>query len=161
MPHYEEFAVTTSDAMADFELDRPDDPGRVFEGGDDMLNGVGDALTMNLPAWNERLDAYQDDFALFGSVCEVYEYLWRIIGSENALLWLAAEPEKTKAFVEVLGDFLVKFAAAQIKAADGRLDGMYIWGDIAYVKGMFFSPKRWREVFKPCGEETDRFMSPE
>jgi len=29
------------------------------------------------------------------------------------------------------------------------LSGMYIWGDIAYDKGMFFSPQYWRDVYKP------------
>jgi uroporphyrinogen-III decarboxylase len=26
---------------------------------------------------------------------------------------------------------------------------MYIWGDVAYRRGMFFSPTYWRKVFKP------------
>jgi uroporphyrinogen-III decarboxylase len=26
---------------------------------------------------------------------------------------------------------------------------MYIWGDVAYRNGMFFSPQRWRELLKP------------
>ena len=38
---------------------------------------------------------------------------------------------------------------AQIKAADGLLDGMVIWGDVAYRKTLFFSPNYWRKHFKP------------
>jgi uroporphyrinogen-III decarboxylase len=38
---------------------------------------------------------------------------------------------------------------AQIKAADGLIDGMVIWGDIAYRKDMFFSPDYWRRYYKP------------
>jgi polysaccharide pyruvyl transferase WcaK-like protein len=52
-------------------------------------------------------------------------------------------------FIERLGDFAVGIAQAQIAAAAGRLSGLYIWGDIAYVKGMFFSPEYWRSVYKP------------
>jgi hypothetical protein len=37
----------------------------------------------------------------------------------------------------------------QIEESRGRLSGMYVWGDVAYVNGMFFSPEIWREHFKP------------
>jgi uroporphyrinogen-III decarboxylase len=53
------------------------------------------------------------------------------------------------AFVDRLGKFLLEFAEAQIREAKGRLAGMYIFGDVAYVKGMFFGAPRWRELFKP------------
>jgi uroporphyrinogen-III decarboxylase len=89
------------------------------------------------------------DFAVFGSVCEPYEYLWRIIGSENALLWMVGEADRFTAFVDRVGDFLVEFARAEIEAARGRIVGMYIWGDVAYRRGMLFGAARWREMFKP------------
>jgi len=38
---------------------------------------------------------------------------------------------------------------AQIAAAGGRLDGLVIWGDVAYKQGMLFSPAYWRRWFKP------------
>jgi len=43
----------------------------------------------------------------------------------------------------------LELVRAQLKAADGMLDGMVIWGDVAYKKGMMFSPDYWRRVFKP------------
>jgi len=149
MPHFESFSVERPEEMLTFPFDDPADPRRFYQGGDDQLNGVGDALVRDIPSWEERLQPYVDDFAVFGSVCEPYEYLWRIIGSANALLWMAAEPELFAAFVDRVGGFLYQFAAAQIQAAKGRLSGMYIWGDVAYRNGMFFSPRRWRELFKP------------
>ncbi|MBN1402201.1 MAG: hypothetical protein JXA74_15275, partial [Anaerolineae bacterium] len=149
MPQYLDFAIDRPEAMADVALDAPDDPRRFFQGGDDQLNGVGDALIRDLPPWDQRVDAYVNDLAVFGSVCEPYEYLWRIIGSPNALLWMAAECERFAAFVERLGRFLLAFAEAQIAAGRGRLAGLYIWGDVAYVNGMLFSPRTWREMFRP------------
>jgi hypothetical protein len=149
MPHYDSFSVTRPEEMADFGFDGPADPRRFFQGGDDQISGVGDALNRHLPPWDERVAGYVDDLAVFGSVCEPYEYLWRIIGSENALLWMADAPDLLAAFVDRLGGFLLAFAQAQIAAGKGRLSGMYIWGDVAYRRGMLFSPSRWRALFKP------------
>jgi hypothetical protein len=149
MPRYETFSVAQPEQMADFAFDPPDDRRRFYAGGDDQINGVGDALARNLPPWNERVDAYVDDFAVFGSVCEPYEYLWRCIGSENSLYWLSTHREPLAAFVDRIGGFMVQLAEAQIAAGKGRLCGMYIWGDVAYVKGMLFGAPRWRELFKP------------
>ena len=149
MPRYEAFSITEPDEMAGFAFDPPDDPRRFYAGGDDQINGVGDALARNLPAWHRRVDAYVEDFAVFGSICEPYEYLWRCIGSENSLYWLATHREQLAAFVDRIGSFMLRLAEAQITAGKGRLSGMYIWGDVAYVKGMLFGKKRWRELFKP------------
>ena len=40
-------------------------------------------------------------------------------------------------------------AKAEIEAGAGLLDGFVIWGDVAYKKGTFMSPRYWREYFKP------------
>jgi len=149
MPHYENFAIKTPEEMLDFKFDDPADPRRFFSDGDDMINCVGDALLRNIPAWNGRIDLYVDDFAVFGSVCEPYEYLWRMIGTENAMYWMVEEPELYKKIANKIGAFLYDFCKAQIEAGKGRLSGMYIWGDVAYRNGMLFDPVTWREVFKP------------
>jgi uroporphyrinogen decarboxylase len=149
MPHFEDFSVKRPEEMEDFQFDPPDDPRRFFAGGDDQLNCVGDALARNLPSWDERLKSYEGDFALFGGVCEPYEMLWRIIGSQNALYWLATDADRVQAFIDRIGKFMLEFLRAQIAAGKGRLSGMYIWGDVAYVKGMFFGAPRWRSLLKP------------
>ena len=38
---------------------------------------------------------------------------------------------------------------AEIEAADGLLDGMVIWGDVAFSQTMLFDPEYWRVYFKP------------
>jgi uroporphyrinogen decarboxylase len=149
MPHFDDFSVKTPEEMLAFAFDDPADPRRFFQGGDDQLNCVGDALSRNIPSWDARLTPYLDDFAVFGATCEPYEYLWRIIGSENALVWMAGEPELFEAFANRVGEWLLALTRAEIKAARGRLAGMYIYGDVAYRRCMLFNPKRWRELFKP------------
>jgi uroporphyrinogen decarboxylase len=149
MPSFEGFSVNRPEEMADFPLDPPDDPRRFRQGGDDQLNCVGDALVRDIDSWEERIKPYVGQLAVFGGVCEPYEYLWRIIGSENALLWLATAPAETAAFVERIGTFLLRHCEAQIEAGGGQLAGMYIWGDVAYRKGMLFGGARWRRMFRP------------
>jgi len=149
MPRYEDFSVHRPEEMAEFAFDPPGEPRRFYAGGDDQINCVGDALARNLPAWDERVNAYADDFAVFGSVCEPYEYLWRCIGSENSLYWMTTHRELLVRFVDRIGRFMLELAKTQIEAGQGRLAGMYVWGDVAYVKGMLFGAPRWREMFKP------------
>jgi hypothetical protein len=153
MPYFESFDTDDLEKMAAFKFDPPEDPRRFFQAGDDQLNGVGDVITRNLAAWVDRVKSYYGDFPVFGSVCEAHEYVWRIIGSENVLLWIALYPDELGAFIRRIGEFLAAYTRAQIKAADGMLDGMVLWGDVAYRNGMLFSPAMWREHFKPVTKE--------
>jgi uroporphyrinogen-III decarboxylase len=75
--------------------------------------------------------------------------MWRIIGSENVMMWIGLHPEELAAFVKRVNEFNLGIAEAQILAAGGLLDGMVIWGDVAYRNDMLFSPDYWREHFKP------------
>jgi hypothetical protein len=149
MPMYRDFACKSWEQIQQMWFDDPADTRRYTAAMDDQINSVGDALNLGLPPWLDRVKSYADDFCVFGSVCEPHEMLWRIIGTENALMKIAEEPARMARFIERIGDFCVGIARAQIAAAAGRLSGLYIWGDIAYVKGMFFSPDYWRSVYKP------------
>ena len=76
--------------------------------------------------------------------------LWRIVGSENVMLWIGLYPDEVARFVDRICAFSVELTVAQIEAAGGSLDGMVIWGDVAYTRDMLFSPDYWRAHFKPC-----------
>jgi len=149
MPNYLDFEIKTFEQAEALEFDDPKDRRRYFEAIDDQINSVGDELNLGLPSYAERVDMYAEDFCIFGSVCEPHEMIWRIMGTENVLIKLAEQPDRMARFIEKLGDFLVGIVAGQIAAAAGKLSGIYIWGDIAYDHGMFFSPTYWRRVYKP------------
>ncbi|MDR2553131.1 MAG: hypothetical protein LBD31_08210 [Treponema sp.] len=149
MPHFDSFSVGEPEEMEGFILEDARDRRRLYRAGDDQINGVGDAIGRNTPSWSDRVDSYCSDFPVFGSICEGYEFLWRCIGTENSLVWMMTEPEMFGAFVKRLGDFLTGLMEFQIEESRGRLAGMYVWGDVAYVNGMLFSPEIWREYFKP------------
>ena len=148
MPRYLDFDTKTYVQMDALEFDDPKDRRRYFDAIDDQLNSVADALNLNNPSFVDRVNAAATDFCVFGSVCEPHEMLWRIMGTENVLIKLAESPDRMAKFIERPGDFLVGIVEGQVAAAGDKLAGIYIWGDIAYDKGMFFSPTYWRQVYK-------------
>jgi len=153
MPAFLEFATNTIEKMEAFQFDDPWDDRRFFGAGDNQIAGVGDGFARNIPPWIDGVKALYPNFPVYGSVCEGHESLWRIIGSENVLLWIGLYPDEVGRFIERVGEFAIELTKAQVKAADGLLDGMVIWGDVAYVKDMMFSPRFWRKYFKPIVHE--------
>lgn len=149
MPHYNAFDTQTYEQMEALVFDDPKDSRRYYEAIDDQINSVGDAINLDLPPFVERVKGLAEHVCVFGSVCEPHEMIWRIMGTENVLYKLGEDPGRMAAFIEKLGDFLVGIAEGQIEAAGDQLDGIIIWGDIAYDRGMFFSPDYWRSVYMP------------
>lgn len=149
MPHYNDFDTKTYEQMEALEFDDPLDPRRYHEAIEDQINSVADTLNLGYPSFVDRVKACADRLCVFGSVCEPHEMVWRIMGTENVLFKLAEAPDRMAKFIERLGDFLVGIVEGQTAAAGGKLRGLYIWGDVAYDKGMFFSPHYWRRVYKP------------
>ena len=153
MPEFIGWETDSIEKLETFEFDAPDDPRRYFEAGDNQIAGVGDGFERNSPAWIETVRRLRPDFPVYGSMGECSECLTRLVGQENALLWMGMEPERMGAAINRVGQFYLDCMKAQIAAADGLLDGMVIWGDVAYRNSMFFSPDYWRTYFKPWVQE--------
>jgi uroporphyrinogen decarboxylase len=150
MPEFVGWDTDTIEKLEAFEFDDAYDRRRYFEAGDNQIAGVGDSFIRNSPAWIETVKSLRADFPVFGSIGESSECLTRLIGQANALLWIGMHPQRMARQIRRIGDFYVECTKAQIEAADGLLNGMVIWGDVAYTKSMFFSPDYWRQYFKPC-----------
>lgn len=135
-----------------FQFDNPLDRRRYYDPLDDQINCVSDELNLGIMPFVDRVSVYADDFCVFGSVCEPHELLWRICGMENTLFKMAEEPKRLAEFIHRIGDFLIGVVEGQIEAAGDMLTGIYIWGDIAYRNGMFFSPVYWRDHYRPVLE---------
>ena len=149
MPQWLGFETDTIEKAEAFEFDDPWDDRRFLSAGDNQIAGVGDGFSRNSPAWVETVKKLHPDFPVYGSQCEANEYMTRIVGPENLLLWIALYPERFGRFIERTNEFALECLKAQIEAADGLLDGIVIWGDVAYKKDMFFSPVYWRRYYKP------------
>ena len=149
MPEWVKFETDSIEKLMKFEFDNPWDDRRFFAGGNNQIAGVEEDFNLDVPPWIETVKSCWSDFPVYGSLCEAYETLWRIVGAENALLWIAMYPDKIGAVIKKINHFAVEFTKAQIQYAEGKLDGMIIWGDVAYNGGMLFSPDYWREYIKP------------
>ncbi|HSV31324.1 MAG TPA: uroporphyrinogen decarboxylase family protein [Atribacteraceae bacterium] len=146
MPMFLDFEVKSASELSSFRFEDPRDDRRYFEPRCDILNN-GDSFGL-LPSYLEALDQNQSKFAVFGSVCEPHEAMWRIRGTEGLLMDLAVESQKVKDFAERVTDFMLGVLERQTELAD--LTGIIIWGDVAYDKGMFFSPDTWWKIYYPC-----------
>ena len=149
MPAFLAFETDTLEKLEAFQFDDPWDERRFFSAGDNQIAGVGDSFERNSPAWIETVKKWHPDFPVYGSVCEAHEMLWRIIGSENVLLWIGLYPDRMARVIERIHEFNLELLRAEIRAGGGLLDGIVIWGDVAYHKGTLFSPEYWRKHFKP------------
>ena len=149
MPEYMSYDTDTIEKAEAFEFDDPWDDRRYFSAGDNQIAGVGDGFSRNSPPWMETVKDLYPDFPVYGCVCEANEMMTRIVGTENALMWMALYPERFGHFIEQANAFALQIIKAQIKASDGLLSGMVVWGDIAYTKDMLFSPEYWRKYYKP------------
>ncbi len=149
MPEFIGFDTDTIEKLEALVFDGAYDRRRYYEAGDNQIAGVGDGFERNSPAWIGTVKSLYPDFPVFGSIIEVNECLTRLIGPENNMLWIGMYPERMGKVINKIGQFYLDCAKAEIEAADGLLDGFMIWGDVAYKKGLFFSPDYWRTHFKP------------
>ena len=149
MPEMRAWETDTFEKLERASFDDPRDPRRFFSPGDNQIAGVGDGFQRNSPAWIETVKSLWPDFPVYGSIIEVSECLTRLIGQENAMMWMAEYPERMGAVINRIGAFYLEMAKAEIEAGAGLLDGFVIWGDVAYKKCTFMSPRYWREFFKP------------
>jgi hypothetical protein len=149
MPEFIAWELDTIEKLEDFLFDDPFDRRRYFEAGDNQIAGVGDGFERNSPAWIETVKKLRPDFPVYGSMIECSECLTRLLGQENTLLWMGMYPERLGAQIKRIGQFYLDCLKAEIEAADGLLDGMVIWGDVAYSQTMLFDPEYWRMYFKP------------
>ena len=149
MPEMRGWETDTFEKLERVEFDDPHDPRRFFEAGDNQIAGVGDGFERNSPPWIETLRSKRPDFPVFGSMIEVSECLTRLVGQHRAMLWMGEYPERMGAVINRIGAHYLECAKAEIDAGQGLLDGLVIWGDVAYKKSTFMSPDYWREYFKP------------
>lgn len=149
MPEMQAWDLDTFEKLQEAVFDAPDDPRRFFSAGDNQIAGVGDGFERNTPPWIDTVKSLWPDIPVFGSIIEVSECLTRLVGQQNALLWMGEYPDELGEVIARLGNFYYEMAKAELEAGKGLLDGFVIWGDVAYRKSLLMSPNYWRAHFKP------------
>jgi uroporphyrinogen decarboxylase len=143
MPEYVDYAVKDADGYEDFVLEDPEDDRRYFQASANILSSAGD---IEAPAFSEQVGNARDRFPTMGLVLEGSELLTRIRGMEGMFLDVMLEADRVRRFLDRLLAFEIALGVRQIRMG---VDFMYVGGDIAYDKGMFYSPDVWRAIFKP------------
>ena len=143
MPAYLDFEVKSADGYEDFVLDDPNDERRYFQPSANILSSSGN---VEAPSFHDQLAAAEGKFVRMGLVLEGMEFLWRIRGMQDLFVDLMLEEKKVKKMLERVEAFEIQLGLAQIRMG---VDLMFIGGDVAYDKGLFFSPDTWRSFFKP------------
>jgi uroporphyrinogen decarboxylase len=149
MPEFVAFDVDTIDKLEELMFDDPADPRRFFSAGDNQIAGVGDGFERNSAPWVETVEKLYPDFPVYGSMIECSECLTRLVGQENTLFWMGMYPDRLGECINRIGNFYLDCTRAEIRAAEGHLDGFVIWGDVAYTRSLLFDPDYWREYFRP------------
>ena len=149
MPEWISFDTDTIEKLEALVFNDPADSRRFFSAGDNQIAGVGDGFERNSPPWIDTVKKLRPDFPVYGSIIECSECLTRLIGQENFLFWIGMYPERLGAVINRIGQFYLDSTRAQLKAAQGLLDGFVIWGDVAYKNSMLFDPEYWRGYFRP------------
>jgi len=153
MPEFISWEIDTIEKLGVIEFDDPNDRRRYFEAGDNQIAGVGDGFERDSPPWIDTVRKLRPDFPVYGSMIECSECLTRLIGQENTLFWIGMYPDQLGEAINRIGQFYLDCMKAQIHAAEGLLDGMVIWGDVAYSQTLLFHPDYWRIYFKPWVKE--------
>ncbi len=153
MPESRSWETDTIEKLEAFQFDDPWDKRRYYDDGDHQIGGVGDGFQRNCTAWIDTVKSIRPDFAVYGSIIEASECLTRLIGQMNTLNWIGEYPDRLGEQILRIGDFYVECLKAQLDAGSGLLDGIVIWGDVAYAANMFFSPDYWRAYYRPCVEK--------
>jgi [methyl-Co(III) methanol-specific corrinoid protein]:coenzyme M methyltransferase len=90
---------------------------------------------------------YGDEVAIIGKVMGPWTISYHMAGTENFLLWSAAEPDKVHRFLEALKEVTVLFAKAQFQAgADVVVLADHATGDLV-------SPKTYAQFLLPLHKE--------
>lgn len=88
---------------------------------------------------------------------EPYECIREIMGTDTMLMTMAEDPGLTREMLEYnLGITLRMIGMFEENGL--HMDGYWVWGDIAYNKGMFFSPQMYEEILKPFHMELFRHL---
>jgi uroporphyrinogen decarboxylase len=88
---------------------------------------------------------------------EPYECIREVMGTNNMLFKMVEDPE----WIKEMFQYNLNITFGMIEMLDSlgmKMDGFWVWGDIAYNKGLFFSPQMYKELLMPFHEELFNYL---
>jgi len=113
------------------------------------------------PTWEQARKRFQalreKDVYLLGSAYGPHEAILRLRGFEKTLYDVVDHPDLLADMAIGYSDFLIKVIHRCLKERI-HIDAFFMIEDLASTKGMLFSPRQWREIFKPSVEKIGSFL---
>ena len=97
--------------------------------------------------FNDQLNKYRTGFCILGNICEARETIWRIMGLTNELIAIHDFPQILLKFGHRAADFNIELGKVQLE--NENIDGLIVYGDVAYSGGLMMSRDSWRKIYYP------------
>ncbi|MBO3755268.1 MAG: hypothetical protein FGF53_10415 [Candidatus Brockarchaeota archaeon] len=94
------------------------------------------------------IERLKERYAVFCSIIGPFEITRHILGEsvDKVLIAIHRDPGLVKYIFRHLGKYFSKIVETYLELG---VDGLWVWEDIAYSKGPFFSPRVYEELVKP------------
>lgn len=111
-----------------------------------------DACKFDFPALQNSLHDWSGEYALRGPYwvsAPLFSTTCNLLGMEEALVWMIAEPALFQACIEQVFRFSVTYIEEFIAALGTKLDILVLADDFASQRGLLMDPQLWRKYLKP------------
>ena len=92
------------------------------------------------------LETRKDKFSFMGFGFCMFERAWSLMGMENTLMAMIANPEELEDLFDRICDFFLVLVDV---ALEYELDGIYFGDDWGQQQGLIMGPANWRKFIKP------------
>lgn len=103
-------------------------------------------LPANLKELHDRF--IRDNRYVVVAVHDPYEASWSKLGPLNLLMSMKTDPDFAHDVFKTITDLNI-MVCEELLGSGYEIDGAWIWGDIAYSRGTFFSPQLYKAVLYP------------
>lgn len=101
-----------------------------------------------LPAQIDALNA-KTRYHIRYDVGGIFETAWGLYGMDNFMMALFDKPEIPCAIMDCITDIFIQNVHNLMRVAQGKIDIVYTYDDIAMQNGLLISPKMWKQFILP------------
>jgi uroporphyrinogen decarboxylase len=102
----------------------------------------------NIPGRLAQLRS-QGDYFICYDLGGIFERSWGLLGLERFLMDLVENPEVPCAIMDHMTDLYIANVTRVLQAAQGRIDMVYTWDDIAHQRSLLMSREMWHKYIVP------------